>query len=239
MKLSDFKALTFDVYGTLIDWESGIYNALRPWLDREGIAADRDQALAAFAEQESAQQAETPSLRYPDLLAAVHKRLAAHWGAASSDADAAAFGASVGDWPAFPDSADSLRYLKQHYKLMILSNVDRASFARSNEKLGVAFDAIFTAEDIGSYKPDPANFAYLLSRLGEMGIDKSRVLHTAQSLFHDHVPAKRAGLTTAWIDRRGGDADGFGATMPPPVDVAVDFRMPSLTAFVERHRAEA
>lgn len=239
MRLTDFDVLTFDCYGTLIDWESGIYNALRPWLDREGISADRDRALAAFAEQESAQQAETPSLLYPDLLAAVHKRLAAHWGAASSDEDAAAFGASVGDWPAFADSADSLRYLKQHYKLMILSNVDRASFARSNEKLGVDFDAIFTAEDIGSYKPDPANFAYLLDRLAEMGIDKSRVLHTAQSLFHDHVPAKRAGLTTAWIDRRGDDADGFGATMPPPADVEVDLRMPSLAAFVERHRADA
>ena len=162
--------------------------------------------------------------------------MARRWSAASTDRDAAAFGASVGDWPAFPDSPEALAYLKRHYKLVILSNVDRASFGASKRRLGVEFDAIITAQDVGSYKPDPANFRALLKRLTGMGIDKSRVLHTAQSLFHDHVPAKAAGLATCWIDRRGGQ--GWGATKPPETQVTPDFRFISMAEMAQRHRAE-
>ena len=137
MRLSDFSALTFDCYGTLIDWETGISAALAPWLERAGVRLERDQVLEAFAELESAQQAATPSLRYPELLAEVHRGLALRFGIAPDATAAAAFGASVGNWPAFADSAKALAYLKQHYRLVILSNVDRASFARSNARLGV------------------------------------------------------------------------------------------------------
>ena len=236
MKLSDFDVLTFDCYGTLIDWEGGITAALRPLLAR---APGRDPAtvLQDFAREESAQEAETPSMPYSELLAVVHDRLAVAWGAAPDAAEAARFGASVPDWPAFPDSAAALAYLAQHYKLVILSNVDRASFAASNARLGVTFDAVFTAQDIGSYKPDPANFTYLLARLAAQGIGRDRILHTAQSLFHDHVPARAAGLSTAWIDRRA-QQDGWGATMPPPVAVTPDFHFPSMAALAEAHRAE-
>ena len=118
---------------------------------------------------------------------------------------------------------------------MILSNVDRASFRGSNAKLGVTFEAVYTAQDIGSYKPDPRNFAFMLARLGEKGVAPNRILHTAQSLFHDHVPAKAAGLACAWIDRRHG-AQGWGATPPPPVEARVDFRFPSLAALVQAHQ---
>ncbi len=211
MRLSDFSALTFDCYGTLIDWETGIGAALAPWLERAGVRLERDQVLEAFAELESAQQAATPSLRYPELLAEVHRGLALRLGIAPDAKAAAAFGASVGNWPAFADSAKALAYLKQHYRLVILSNVDRASFARSNARLGVAFDAICTAEDIGSYKPDPRNFDYLLRHLAELGIAKAQVLHTAQSLYHDHVPARAIGLATCWIHRRAAK-QGHGAT---------------------------
>jgi 2-haloalkanoic acid dehalogenase type II len=154
------------------------------------------------------------------------------------DADHERFGNSVPEWPAFPDSAESLLYLKQHYRLVILSNVDRESFRGSNRRLGVEFDAIFTAQDIGSYKPDLRNFHYMLERLAGMGIGKGDALHTAQSLFHDHAPARQVGLATAWIDRRHA-ASGWGATMPPPEGTSWDFRFDSLAAMVEAHRAEA
>jgi 2-haloalkanoic acid dehalogenase type II len=237
MRLCDFSALTFDCYGTLIDWETGIFEALAPWLERAGDNLERDQVLEAFAQTESAQQAATPAMRYADLLAEVHRGLAERFGIAPDPAAAKTFGASVKDWPAFSDSAEALAYLKRHYQLVILSNVDRASFAPSNQKLGVAFDAIYTAEDIGSYKPDPRIFSYLLSHLAERGITKSEILHTAESLFHDHIPAKRIGLTTCWIHRRAGKA-GHGATRVPDTDVRPDFRFESLAAMAEVHRAE-
>jgi 2-haloacid dehalogenase/putative hydrolase of the HAD superfamily len=237
MRLSDFSVLTFDCYGTLIDWETGIAEALAPWLDRAGVSLERDRLLEAFAEIESAQQLATPAMRYSDLLAEVHRRLAERFGIAPDAAAAAAFGASVKDWPAFPDSAAALAYLKQHYRLVILSNVDRASFAYSNEKLGVTFDAIHTAEDIGSYKPDPRNFDYLVRHLAERGIAKAEVLHTAESLHHDHVPAQRIGLATCWIHRRAGK-QGHGATRVPDSEVRPDFRFESLAAMADAHRAE-
>ena len=238
MKLAEFDTLTFDCYGTLIDWESGIFAALQPLFARVAAPPGREAALAAFARHESAQEAETPAMLYSDLLACVHGRLAGEWGATGDAAVDARFGASVPDWPAFPDSPAALAYLKQHYRLIILSNVDRASFAASNRRLGVTFDAIHTAEDIGSYKPDPRNFAYLLARLAERGIGPGQVLHTAQSLFHDHGPAQRVGLATAWIDRRH-DAAGWGATMAPAEGAGYDFRFTSLGEMAAAHRSGA
>ena len=237
MQLTDFKALTFDCYGTLIDWETGIYNALQPLLDRVEGDVDRDTALETFARFESSQQEATPGMIYSELLAAVHASLRDHW-KVGGDADLdRRFGESVKDWPAFADSAAALTYLKRHYKLVILSNVHRAGFAASNEKLGVEFDAIYTAEDIGSYKPDPRNFDYMLAHLSDLGIEKGDILHTAQSLHHDHVQATAFGLATNWIDRRHG-VEGFGATMPPKADVRIDFHFPSMAAFVEAHEEE-
>ncbi len=235
MRLRDFPVMSFDCYGTLIDWESGIWAALQDLAGPAGIA--REDALAAFARHESAQERETPSLRYSELLARVHRRLAGEWGVAASAAQHAAFGASVGDWPAFPDSAGALAYLKRHAKLVILSNVDRASFARSNARLGVAFDAICTAEDIGSYKPDPANFRYLIDRVAALGHGSGEILHVAQSLYHDHAPANAAGLRSAWIDRRAGTA-GSGATPAVGAGVHYDFRFESLAELAEAHRRE-
>jgi 2-haloacid dehalogenase len=236
MKLTDFKALTFDCYGTLIDWETGIWNALQPLLCQVGLDIERENALAAFGLYEMAQQEQTPSLRYCDLLSVVHARLAKAWGADIHAEMNDRFGASVPDWPAFADSGESLAYLKRHYKLIILSNVDRKSFAASHEKLGVSFDAIYTAEDIGSYKPDPRNFAYLLEHLqADFGIGRNEILHTAQSLIHDHVPAEKACLARAWIDRRFGKPGG-GATVLPETMPKVDFHFKSMAELAAAHR---
>jgi 2-haloalkanoic acid dehalogenase type II len=237
MRLSDYSVLSFDCYGTLIDWETGIARALGPWLEQAGVRASREEILAAFADAEAPQQAATPDLLYPELLARVHAALAARFGISPDPQAARAFGASIADWPAFPDSAPALAYLKQHYRLVILSNVDRASFGQSQDRLKVAFDAVYTAQDIGSYKPDPRNFGYLLARLAEQGIAPREILHTAESLYHDHIPAKRFGLATCWIHRRVGQA-GHGATRPPEVEVRPDFRFTTLGAMAAADRAE-
>jgi 2-haloacid dehalogenase len=236
MKLTDFKALTFDCYGTLIDWETGIWNALQPLLSEGRLAISREDALDAYGRHEAEQEQRTPSLRYSTLLAVVHAQLAEAWGARVYADLHDRFGASVADWPAFPDSVAALSYLKRHYKLVILSNTDRKSFAASNTKLGVRFDAIYTAEDIGSYKPAPRNFAYLIEQLeSEFGIRPHEILHTAQSLFHDHVPAEKAGLARAWIDRRFGQS-GTGATIRVQDPPKVDYHFKSLAELAETHR---
>jgi len=237
MRLHDFRVLTFDCYGTLIDWESGIFAALQPLLAKSGKALSRDAVLEAFARHESAQEEDTPAMIYSDLLAFVHRRLAKEWIVSVPDADHLRFGASVPDWPAFPDSQVALTYLKQHYKLVILSNVDRVSFAGSNRRLGVEFDAVYTAQDIGSYKPNPRNFEYMLSHLATNGFTTADLLHTAQSLFHDHAPAKKFGLASAWIDRRY-DQQGWGATTAPPAGTSYEWRFPSLEAMAAAHNAE-
>jgi 2-haloacid dehalogenase len=232
MNLADFKVLSFDCYGTLVDWETGILTALRPLVSRSGVILDSDTLLAEFAAHESAQQAATPDMPYAELLTRVHARLAGAWDVADDPAEDARFGASVGDWPAFPDTVAALRMLQQSYRLVILSNVDRHSFHATQRRLGVPFDAIYTAQDVGSYKPDPRNFAYLIDRLADDGFQRSDVLHVAQSLFHDHAPANAIGLASAWIDRRYG-ATGWGATAPPPPGVRYDFRFNSLAEFAE------
>ncbi len=238
MKLTDFKVLTFDCYGTLIDWETGLLNGLKPLTARARGSMSRDQILEAFAQHEHSQQEETPAMPYSQLLAVVCKRLANSWGTTITNEEANTFGASVPDWPEFPDSAEALQYLHNHYKLVILSNVDRLSFRSSNARLKVGFDAIYTAQDIESYKPSDRNFAYMLQRLEQdFGLGKSDVLHVAQSLFHDHVPANRAGLASAWIDRRQA-ARGWGATVPPPGTPHYDFRFESMAAFADAHRVE-
>jgi 2-haloalkanoic acid dehalogenase type II len=242
MQLTGFKALSFDCYGTLIDWESGIWTALQPLIERAGIVVARDEALEAFGELETVQQAATPELRYSELLARVHGQLAAAWGVPERPDENAAFGASVPDWPAFPDSAEALAYLARHHKLIILSNVDRASFVGSQRRLGVAFDAVYTAEDIGCYKPDRRNFSFLIERLKtDFGIERDDLLHVAQSLFHDHEPAVACRLVTAWIDRRHGQT-GWGATKPPRgrPRIAYHFRnLAELAAAHQRAQAEA
>ncbi len=236
MRLTDFRVLTFDCYGTLIDWESGIYTGLQPLLQAAGSRLSRDAALELFARHESDQEEITPAMIYSELLTVVHRRMAAEFGITMPDAAHLAFGASVPDWPAFADSASSLQYLKKYYQLVILSNVDRVSFAGSNKRLAVEFDAVYTAQDVGSYKPNPSNFTYMLDHLKVRGIEPNAILHTAQSLFHDHAPAKKFGLASAWIDRRH-NQDGWGATIPAP-GASYDFHFTSMADMVKAHQED-
>jgi 2-haloalkanoic acid dehalogenase type II len=240
-RLSNHRVLTFDCYGTLIDWEAGIWDALQPLLMANGRSdITRANALKSHAILEQQHEIETPGKLYTDVLTSVHRDFAAKFDLQTSAQLDADFGRSIPHWPAFPDTADALRYLKMQYKLVILSNVSREGFAASNRKLGVEFDAIYTAEDIGSYKPAAANFDYLLQRLSEdHGLAKSDILHTAQSLYHDHDPARSFGIANAWIDRqRLSEAGDWGATAKVEERPEVDFLFFSMQEMADADRAE-
>ncbi len=233
MNLAGFKVLSFDCYGTLIDWESGILAALRQARGGDLDVTD-DVALARYGEAEGAVQSDHPAMLYREVLRQVYLRLAdaVHLDPGATYADA--FANSVGAWEPFADSVDGLAYLREHYRLAVLSNVDRHSFARTREKLGDPFDYIFTAEEIGSYKPDLRNFQYLIANLEKDGIRQDELLHVAQSRFHDIAPARSLGMCSVWVNRRH-DKGGEGATLAAD-DATPDLEVKSLAELVALHR---
>lgn len=226
LDLGAFGALTFDCYGTIIDWEAGILRVLRSWAERHRLPLDDEQLLGLFAQFEPEAERAEPSAPYRDVLRDTHRLIADAVGVIPDDAEAAALAESVGDWPAFADSAGALRRLGARYRLIVVSNVDERSFDRTRSALGVAFDAVVTAEAVGAYKPDRRMFDEAFAAAARLGVARERVLHVAQSLYHDHVPAKALGMRTVWIDRRGGRSGG--ATLDPGVIVQPDLTLGSL-----------
>jgi len=223
MKLSDFKMLTFDTYGTLIDWESGIYNGLGPLLDKLPLNLSRDEVLELFGEYEKQQQAEHPQQLYSEVLADVSRAMANKWQLKISDQEAADFGRSVKNWPEFSDSAASLKYLRQHYLMATVTNCDRI---------------IYTAQDIGCYKPNLRNFDFMFERArNDLGVLPHEILHVAQSLTHDMVPATQMGMTKLWINRRH-DVEGLGATAPPQGNYTIEYEFNSMADFIAAHQLE-
>lgn len=191
----NYRVLTFDCYGTLVDWGSGIVDYLQPLLGRHNLEAPDGYLLNLFSELEP--QVQSEGGRYADVLREVLCRMGAHLGFVPSKHDTEGFARSVGEWKPFPDTVDALTRLKERFQLAIVSNVDNHLFALTNRRLKVSFDYIITAEDVGLYKPDRAMFDAALNILG----DRTRVLHVAQSLFHDIAPAGALGLDTVWIRR--------------------------------------
>jgi 2-haloacid dehalogenase len=219
-----FDVLTMDCYGTLIDWETGILAALRA--AHPGWPAGDDELLERFAVHEAAAE-RGDYLPYRGVLARAIRGIAEDLGIAVTDDAVANFSTSVGRWPPFPDSTDALRRLARRYRLGIITNCDDDLFAASNERLGVTFDWVITAQQVRSYKPSHRNFERALATIL---VAPERILHVAQSLYHDHVPAKALGLATAWIDRRRGRS-GSGAT--PPAEAAPDVAFPSMAALAD------
>jgi 2-haloacid dehalogenase len=230
VEITDFEAISFDCYGTLIDWETGLLSVLAPWARSRELAMGDEALLAAYAGYEELAEAEHPRTPYPEILRRSMTALGKDLRAEVTAEDAERLAMSVPDWPAFEDSPAALAALGRQFKLIILSNVDRSSFAGSAERLGATFDSVLTAQDVGYYKPSPWNFAALQQEARRLGVGEGRLLHVAQSLFHDHVPAKAVGLRTVWINRRHG-RPGWGATPAPPVEVTPDWEFPSMAAF--------
>ncbi|HEY4190052.1 MAG TPA: haloacid dehalogenase type II [Candidatus Limnocylindrales bacterium] len=221
---NDFDVLTFDCYGTLIDWEAGLLAGLRTIVDPHGVTAVDEEILARYAAHESALES-GPYLRYREVLARAGEMTCAELGVGAMPEELAAFGGSVVNWPAFPDSAAALEALHRRFALAVITNCDDDLFAASNRRLGVDFDFVITAQQCGGYKPDPHNFEVAFERIDR---PRQRILHVAQSLFHDHVPAKALGMTTVWINRRH-DRPGSGAT--PPAEAAPDLVTPDMATF--------
>lgn len=222
----NFEVLTFDCYGTLIDWESGIWEALRPVLTNHHIDMLPDKALEIFGELESA--AERGEYReYKTVLRIVLQGFGARLGFVPSQSESQRFAESVKDWPAFPDSAPALQALQKKHKLAIISNVDDDLFAFSARRLQTQFNWVITAQQAKSYKPSINNFNLAFARIG---LPKNKILHVAQSLYHDIAPAQALGLFTVWVNRRHAKG-GFGAT--PVADARPDFEVPDLQTLVE------
>ncbi|KAI0405771.1 HAD-like domain-containing protein [Xylaria palmicola] len=215
--LTGFKALSFDCYGTLIDWEGGMLSSLRPLVSElpEGHPLKTEPPMPALQRLEEiarSHEVRTPSMPYNELLVTAMSELARETGVSLSDGIIEPFGNAVGTWRAFPDTVAGLRKLAAHYRLILLSNVDNANIAATvGKQLSPArLDAVYTAQDIGSYKPAHANFHYLFAHArDEFGVDWKRgdLLHVAHSLRVDHVPAKELGLRSVWI-ARGADKEG-------------------------------
>jgi 2-haloacid dehalogenase len=225
----EFDALSFDCYGTLIDWEAGIAAVLGPWGRAARPELTDEDLLLAYADEEARIEKEYPTTLYPQVLAEAFRATGEKLGIPVTDADAEKLGSSVPEWPAFDDSVEALRKLKTRFKLIILSNIDKKSFEGSNARLGVEFDRIITAEEVGSYKPNQKNFGALNAYVDAEGL---KVLHVAQSLFHDHVPGRAAGLKGVWINRRH-NRPGWGATPDPGAEVQPDWTFTSMAEFAD------
>lgn len=223
---SRFDALTFDCYGTLIDWERGILDALQLVLAPHGLDTGEDELLERYARHEAALEAGA-YLPYRDVLAGSLRRLCEELGFSPTDAEADGFAEAIGDWPAFPDTAAALRRLGSRFRLGVITNCDDDLFALSNRRLGVTFDWIVTAEQARVYKPSLAPFELAFAT---MDVPRNRILHVAQSLYHDHVPAQQLGLSTVWVDRRH-DRPGFGAT--PQASAVPDLIVPDMRTFAD------
>ena len=194
--------LSFDCYGTLIDWESGILGYLRPLLRSKGCDASDSQILNLYSEFEPSEQSGTYR-SYREVLAEVMRRYATELKFEVSTAEAAGLADSIADWKPFPDTVSGLRKLKSQYKLAILSNIDDDLFALTATHLEVPFDLVVTAQQVRSYKPSRRNFETLLDRIGT---SRDRLVHAAESLYHDVAPARELGIATVWVNRRQGKA---------------------------------
>lgn len=258
---SSYKVISYDIFGTLIDWESGIISQLQALVSRipresaegqmyrsDDPVASRTKLAAKFNDIEAALQSEQPSALYDSLLEQAYLRLFKDFGLEVTEdvkAEAKQFGASIGSWPAFPDTVNACQRLsKAGYKMIPLSNVDRKSFSQTlaGPLKGVDFFKIYTAQDIGSYKPDLRNFEYLLKKVKEdAGVDQEDILHVAQSLFHDHVPAKQVGLSSVWINRKGAGMGSAGGVkeVHDKGEVGYGWRYASLGEFADEVERQA
>jgi 2-haloacid dehalogenase len=217
MPLENKKVLTFDCYGTLIDWEQGIVDAMQPILLANDVHLSDEEILIDFGQTEHVVQAAAPDMLYSHVLQQVMYHFGKKYGFNPTHTEAESFSSSIKYWKPFPDTVLALKKLSKEFKLIIVSNIDNVSISATVEQLDVEFYRTFTAQEIGAYKPDEKVFSYVFEKLSREGIQKDDILHVAESLFHDHVPAGNLHLDSVWINRRY-DKMNPGAT--PAVDAS-------------------
>lgn len=232
MQLENKKVLTFDCYGTLIDWEKGIIEAMQPILMANGIKISDDEILIHFGRTEHMIQSESPGLLYSQVLEEVVHKFGEKYGFNPTKSEAESFGVSVKNWKPFPDTVAGLQKLACFFKIIIVSNIDNTSIAATVPQLGIDFYKIFTAQEIGAYKPDKKVFRYVFEKLSHEGIQKNDILHVAESIFHDHIPAKDLNLDSVWINRQF-DKNTTGATPIVNKVYVPDFQFNTLMDFAK------
>jgi len=205
-----FEVLSFDCYGTLIDWEKGILGVLRPVFEAHNMNLTDAQTLELYAELEPQAQREGQHVKYKEVLREVMQEFGNRLGFTPSESELNCLASSLKDWLPFPDTVPALKTLKKNFKLAVISNIDDDLFAFSAKDLQVEFDWIITAEQAKCYKPSQRIFEYAIEKIG---YPPERILHIAQSVYHDIIPAKAMGLSAIWVNRRKGQQD-FGAARP-------------------------
>jgi putative hydrolase of the HAD superfamily len=211
MTLRDRKILTFDVVGTLIDFETGLLNYFRPALAKAGATADDAAILARFGQAEDEQHNRAPGLNFTKMLPDIYRSMAQAFRLPTSKADVDGLRLSMEHWPAFPDSVDALKRLRKHFRLVAMTNADNWALAHFRRTLDEPFDDTVTAEDVETCKPDPQVFAYARGKNSGLGFRLNDYLHVAQSQYHDIGVAKRLGYHVAWIERRQGKSGSGGS----------------------------
>ncbi len=224
---SPYRILTFDIVGTLIDFERGLLDSWHEQVDIASLGISDGQLLEAFARAEDIQHELTPNMPWGDMLEPVYRRMAEELGLPCTDEIAAAPRASIPAWPAFPDSIAALKRLGENHRLVAITNGGRWAARQMAATLGEPFDDIVTVEDVGANKPDPQVFAYCRGRQSVHGYELPDYLHVAQSQYHDLGVAQKLGYTTAWIERRAGE-DSFGGTPVPSQVTTPDYHFSTL-----------
>jgi putative hydrolase of the HAD superfamily len=237
VKLSDFDTLTFDVVGTLIDFETGILDWFRPTLARHGASKTDEEILTAFAAVEDRYQRETPEKPFTEMLPLIYREMVTGWRIGPREEDAESFRDSIRSWPPFPDTVEALDELGTRYRLVAVTNADAWALGHMSANIGDPFQEKISCDEVGVNKPSPRVFEYVLDKLAPAGVGKRDILHTAQSQYHDIAPASALGFATMWIERRHGE-DGFGATPRPEEVVAPTFHATGMADFVRQVREE-
>ncbi|PUA18687.1 HAD hydrolase-like protein [Glaciimonas sp. PCH181] len=234
INLTEFDALTFDVYGTLIDWEPTIIAMFHSTADQYGVHLSDEEFLMEFDQARAALQRQRPALLYPDVLRSAYRQFCSKYKIQANDNECEVYANSVMLWPAFDDTLKSLAHLKKHFRIGLLSNIDNQSITYSERKLGIKADVIITAENVNAYKPDHAHFAASFKAFADLGIEKHRILHVGQSLRADVIPANQLGMSSVWINRPG---RSLGSRPEDAIGAKPDLTFNSMHEFALYHQA--
>jgi putative hydrolase of the HAD superfamily len=235
LDLRNFKALTFDVYGTLIDWEPSIISMFQSVADQYGVDLSREQLLLEFDRARAQLQRVRPALLYPEVLRRAYNEFCERYAIPANDAEREVFAHAVMLWPAFPDAREALSYLQRHFKIGLLSNIDDISLSFSTRKLGLIADVTATAERVAAYKPDHDHFLAAFESFAAIGVPKEQILHVGQSLRADVIPANVLGIKVAWIKRPG---RSLGSRVEDAKGARPDITFDTLEQLAELHRAQ-
>ena len=232
-KFYEFNTLTFDVVGTLIDFELGILEWFRPMLTNKNVEKTDEEILTTFAICEDKYQREAPDKPFTAMLPLIYRDMALEWNVDAYDSEANEFQESIRTWPAFPDTIVALEELKPRYKLVAVTNADSWALKYMSATMGDPFDEQVTCDEVGVNKPSPKVFDYVLEKLAPLDVSKRDILHTAQSQYHEIVPATTLGFSTMWIERRQGK-ESYGATPKPGEVIEATYHANSMADFVKQ-----